>query len=155
MPWAGPSSSPTPTRAACSRAIGWCPPTSATKRSGAISRPICPATRRSSTSSTRSWWPSPSLTAGRDPDARAVHCASTSGGGDLADDPGEALSGVRDGERPSPRPHRLQARAIRQEARERVHEALSREIALWNDHGASRGLYEPGIGRLLVTARPG
>ena len=46
------------------------------------------------------------------------------------------------------------AAAIGQEARERVYEALCREIALWKDHGASRGLYEPGVGRLLVTARP-
>src|SRR5712691_5097924 len=154
MPWAGPFSSPTPIRAACSRATGSCPPISATKRSEAVSRPTCPATRRSSTSSTPSWWPSPSLTAARAPVATAARCASTSGGGGLANDPRQALSGVRDGERPRPRAHGFEACSIRQEARERVYEPLSRDFALRKDDSAPRGLDEPRIGRLLVTARP-
>src|SRR5215510_464982 len=104
--------------------------------------------------STPSWWPSPSLTAARAPIATAARCASTSGGGGLANDPRQALSGVGDGERPRPRAHGFEARSIRQEARERVYEPLSRDFALREDDSAPRGLDEPRIGRLLVTARP-
>src|SRR5262249_57678185 len=110
----------------------------------------CRATRRSSTSSTPSWWPSPSLTAARAPVATAAPCASTSGGGRLANDPRQALSGVRDGERPRPRGHGFEARSIRQEARQRASAPLSREFALRQDDRAPRPLDEPRICRLLA-----
>src|SRR5262249_30199163 len=113
----------------------------------------CRAILPSSTSSTPFWWPWPRRIAGRGRTARAARSPSTSEAGDLAYEPREAHGRIRRSQGARPRAHGGQLGAVRQEAREDVHEALRREFGLGEDDGATGGLHKPGVGRLLIAAR--
>jgi hypothetical protein len=78
-----------------------------------------------------------------------------SGGANLANEPGQPLGRVGGGERPRPSAHGPEPSRVGQEARESLYEPLCAEIGLGQEDGATGGLHEPRIGRLLVPGGSG
>ena len=74
---------------------------------------------------------------------------------DLEEQPDDAIGRVGHRQAPGALAHRGEGRAVRQEAPHGLHEPARRERDLREDHGASRGLHEARVGRLLVSAGPG